>query len=133
MVLSENRNQGASVPNWFRSLDPTEKPCPLGAEVSSKCMKVRLYGVNRQQLVRHGSEQRIVGHLSLNGVRGGDGDRINPFREVGQTLLPLHLLYFSERIWPYFLLSRTFSHPIFLPKWMPIHPSIFPPLKTAII
>ena len=94
MVLSENRNQGTSVPNWFMSLDPTEKPCPLGAEVSSKRMKVRLYGVSRQQIVRHGSEQRIVGHLSLNGVRGGDGDRKNLFREVRQTLFPLYLLYF---------------------------------------
>ena len=78
------------------SLDPTEKPCPLGAEASSNRMKVRLYRANRQQLVRHGSEQRIVEHLSLNGVRGGGGDRINLSQAVGQTLFPHYLSYSIE-------------------------------------
>jgi hypothetical protein len=53
------------------------------------------FQVNRQQLVRHGSEQRFAEHLPLSGVRGGGGEWKNLYCEAGQTLMSVYYLYFN--------------------------------------
>ena len=45
----------------------------------------RLAAVDRRHSARHGSEQRTAGQPSLAGSRGGEGARVSPCRNAGQS------------------------------------------------
>lgn len=64
--------------------EPTEKPRPSGTAVRGERPQGRAVAVNRWKSVRHGSEQRATGQLSLDGSRGGGGNRDSPRRNAGQ-------------------------------------------------
>jgi len=68
--------------------EPTEKPRPSGTAVYDGRPQGRPIVVSRRQPIRRGSEQWIAGHLSLDGLRGGEGNRDSPVGTPGNPGCP---------------------------------------------
>ena len=105
-VGTEARGRPADRP-WPR--EPTSKPRPSGTAVHGDRPQGRLVVVSRRQPIRRGSEQWTVGHLSLDGSRGGGGNRDSPDRNAGQSRRPHSYSIFTTVVRPAVAPSPTGS------------------------
>jgi len=88
MVISGDRTPRGVRSDRPGPREPTEKPRPSGTAVYDGRPQGRPIVVSRRQPIRRGSEQWIAGHLSLDGLRGGEGNRDSPVGTPGNRGCP---------------------------------------------